>query len=132
MATPNDDIVYGSDETFQHICNLCAEDQNHVEAKAFCSVCQQYMCDRCQRLHARIKTTKDHLIVTGNELTTQDHSVVTTQAHDDTLHKGGVVSKGGTGQRRDKSIIYTEDFDAGSTGVCAMEVLPSGHLASRL
>ena len=141
MATPNDDIVYGSDETFQHICDLCVEDEKHLEAKAFCSVCHQYMCDSCQRLHARIKATKDHLVVTGNELTTQnqtavtgnelatqDHTAVTTQAHDDTLHEGGVVNKGGTGQRRDKSIIYTEDFDVGSTGVCAMEVLPCGYL----
>ena len=121
MATPNDDIVYGSDETFQHICDLCAEDQKHVEAKVICRVCQQYMCDSChQRLHTKIKANKDHFVVTGNELTSQ--------YHDDTLHEDGVVNKEGTCQRRDKSIRYIEDFDAGSIDVCAMVVLPSGHL----
>ena len=43
------DAFSASDEYIQHICDLCIQDDQEIEAKAFCTVCMQYICQSCYK-----------------------------------------------------------------------------------
>ena len=40
------------------LCDICGESDK--AAKSFCTVCQEYLCKDCERVHRRSKATKDH------------------------------------------------------------------------
>ena len=59
-------------------CNLCEDDE---DVNSFCKECHQYLCDRCNRLHAKSPFLKNHTIVPyaeGYKIKSDqgDHSVV--------------------------------------------------------
>lgn len=66
MATAEN--VFPSDEYIQNICDLCREDDQRIEAKAFCTVCMQYLCGGCHKAHTRANASKLHNCLTGNEM----------------------------------------------------------------
>ena len=57
-----------SDEYLQHVCDLCLEDEQCVEATAFCIICLQYLCNTCHKSHSRIQTTKQHKLLIGKDM----------------------------------------------------------------
>lgn len=57
-----------SDEYIQHICDLCIQDDQEIEAKAFCTVCMQYICQSCYKSHLRANVSKDHKCLTGKDI----------------------------------------------------------------
>lgn len=60
--------VHESDEYFQHVCDICIEDDRRLEANAFCAECLQYLCSACHKTHTRVSATKHHKLLTGKDL----------------------------------------------------------------
>lgn len=59
---------FESDEYPQRVCDLCLQDEQHVEATAFCTVCLQCLCNTCHKSHSRIQTTKQHKLLIGKDM----------------------------------------------------------------
>lgn len=60
--------MHGSDEVHEHTCDLCIQDNQVKEAKAFCTVCMEYFCSDCHKVHSRAKISKTHRVLTGNDM----------------------------------------------------------------
>ncbi|KAL3842220.1 hypothetical protein ACJMK2_020259 [Sinanodonta woodiana] len=50
------------------VCDACTADGSSVKATGFCVVCEEAMCDSCLNVHRKLKMTKDHSILTMEEL----------------------------------------------------------------
>lgn len=61
--TKNVDESIHKSSTFVIDCDPCGSVGEHVEAKGFCSECNEYYCQTCYRVHTRSKSTKDHPIM---------------------------------------------------------------------
>ena len=132
MATENNDVAYGSDETYEHTCDICREDQISVEAKAFCKVCRQYLCNACHRSHSRIQATRDHGILTGSDLPNSREVQFDEPKSDRESDELPTYTQGNEAPTSgyDRSIcqvINQEEFDSGSSQVSSIEILRSGH-----
>ncbi|XP_052778905.1 uncharacterized protein LOC128216385 [Mya arenaria] len=46
-----------SDHTF---CQTCANDGKDIPPDAFCTVCKEFLCSNCARVHRNMKLTKSH------------------------------------------------------------------------
>lgn len=51
-----------------HVCDACRLDGKEQEAKYFCTDCEDYMCDTCEAYHKRVKATRSHNILPGDNL----------------------------------------------------------------
>ncbi|XP_013390896.1 E3 ubiquitin-protein ligase TRIM56-like [Lingula anatina] len=70
------------------VCEYCLEDGTEVPAYAKCLDCEEFICERCARVHQRSKATKEHGIVTMDDLksekgqnTVRSHCRVLCAAH---------------------------------------------------
>ena len=52
-----------SDELFDHVCVPCENEGIVKEAKQYCGVCSEFLCDACVRHHRKLTLTKCHKIV---------------------------------------------------------------------
>ena len=52
-----------SDELFDHVCDPCGNEGNIVEARQYCGVCSEFLCDPCVKYHRKFQITKNHKIV---------------------------------------------------------------------
>ena len=52
-----------SDELFDHVCVPCENEGIVKEAKQYCGVCSEFLCDPCVRHHRKLTLTKSHKIV---------------------------------------------------------------------
>ena len=52
-------------------CGNCEDD---FEATGQCSECKEFLCDKCTAAHRRVRVTREHQIISLNELTTEDES----------------------------------------------------------
>ncbi|XP_045174683.2 uncharacterized protein LOC123535978 [Mercenaria mercenaria] len=55
-----DSMLKGSGEDFDHKCDPCLTDDQHVEAHGFCVNCHEYLCRNCFKFHQRTKALKHH------------------------------------------------------------------------
>ena len=60
--------IHGSDEVQDRTCDLCIQDNQEKEANAFCTVCMEYLCKDCHKVHSRAKTFKTHKVLTGKDM----------------------------------------------------------------
>ena len=60
--------IHGSDEVQDRTCDLCIQDNQEKEAKAFCTECMQYLCKDCHKTHSRANVSKTHKILTGEDM----------------------------------------------------------------
>ena len=51
-----------SDELFDHVCSPCESEGIVKEAKQYCGVCSEFLCDPCVRHHRKVTLTKSHKI----------------------------------------------------------------------
>jgi len=51
-------------------CDACKFDDSLVEAKGFCVLCTDYLCQMCCRDHKRIKATRSHTLLENDEMPT--------------------------------------------------------------
>lgn len=58
--SPGQGDVGGSEETFDKMCQVCLEDEKHVEAFMFCEECEEYLCEHCVTMHRGVRLTKKH------------------------------------------------------------------------
>ena len=56
-------IQLGSDEFLDHVCGPCENEGNVKEAKQYCGVCSEFLCDSCVRHHRKFALLKNHKIV---------------------------------------------------------------------
>ena len=52
-----------SDELFDHVCGPCGNEGTVIEAKEYCVVCSEFLCDPCVKHHRKLPITKNHKIV---------------------------------------------------------------------
>ena len=56
------DVMYG------FVCGPCKANNVEREARHYCENCPEYLCGQCQDFHSTLTLTKNHRIVTGNQL----------------------------------------------------------------
>lgn len=52
-----------SDESFDHLCGPCNNEGIVKEAKQYCGVCSEFLCDQCVSHHRKFPLLKSHKIV---------------------------------------------------------------------
>lgn len=50
----------------------CGNCEDNAEATGQCSDCAEFLCDRCTAAHRRVRVTREHQIISLNELATND------------------------------------------------------------
>lgn len=50
----------------------CGNCEDNAEATGQCNECAEYLCDKCTSAHRRVRVTREHQIISLNELTTND------------------------------------------------------------
>ena len=60
------------------LCTLCKYDGHKQEVKGYCKDCREFLCSPCVLNHRRIRITRQHVILTGNDIP---------KAHQDTAHE---------------------------------------------
>ena len=65
MASIDDSksLQAASDELFDHVCVPCENEGIVKEAKQYCGVCSEFLCEPCVRHHRKLTLTKSHKIV---------------------------------------------------------------------
>ncbi|KAL3855247.1 hypothetical protein ACJMK2_014463 [Sinanodonta woodiana] len=66
----------GGKENADKSCDCCLSDGVSVTANGFCGVCEEAMCSSCLTFHQKQKATKDHSIITMEELTNNPRNFV--------------------------------------------------------
>ncbi|KAK3787465.1 hypothetical protein RRG08_025731 [Elysia crispata] len=49
-------------------CDICRQERVLVEASAWCMECLEMLCEDCHRVHARSRASRDHKIISINDL----------------------------------------------------------------
>ena len=52
-----------SDELFDHKCGPCGNKGNVIEAKQYCEVCAEFLCDHCVKYHRKLQIPTNHKTV---------------------------------------------------------------------
>ena len=58
----------GSSKTVVHDCDPCKYQNIQSQATSYCTVCAEYLCKRCEQAHKGSKLSRDHKILTGNDI----------------------------------------------------------------
>ena len=61
-------LQISSDEIFDQICGPCNTDGVQREARHYCQDCRQKICDTCKVYHKKLATTRNHVIVSRNQV----------------------------------------------------------------
>ena len=57
------------DEWHDQYCDLCYEaDDLNVKAASFCDDCNQFLCNKCYKIHERLSSTRGHVVKTGSAM----------------------------------------------------------------
>ena len=67
-AVGGSSLYKGSEEGFDYECDPCKVDEAIKEARHFCPVCQEYLCDDCRHHHRKMRATKSHKILSGKDM----------------------------------------------------------------
>lgn len=66
---PNNDTLKKISETLQeNLCDGCQRDGEDEEAKQFCLMCKEKLCNMCAKFHRRNLLTKDHEVLSFEKL----------------------------------------------------------------
>nr|XP_034317706.1 tripartite motif-containing protein 45-like [Crassostrea gigas] len=66
---PNNDTLKKISETLQeNLCDSCQRDGEDEEAKQFCLMCTEKLCNMCAKYHRRNLLTKDHEVLSFEKL----------------------------------------------------------------
>ena len=49
-------------------CGPCKDEEQNVIAYCYCPTCMTYMCERCHRVHARLPVTREHRILSDDDI----------------------------------------------------------------
>ncbi|XP_052819104.1 uncharacterized protein LOC128244973 [Mya arenaria] len=49
-------------------CQPCGEGGKHAVAQGFCQTCEEYMCDPCIEAHKRFKVSRNHIMLSKDEM----------------------------------------------------------------
>ncbi|KAL3888646.1 hypothetical protein ACJMK2_001011 [Sinanodonta woodiana] len=58
------------------ICDACNTEGVSVLVKGFCTVCEEALCDDCQTVHRKQKVSKNHTLITMDELVSNPQNVL--------------------------------------------------------
>ena len=61
-------VKVSSEESFQHECTPCQNDDVIKEAKFYCTECRDYLCESCDSSHKRFRSTRSHNVVLCTDL----------------------------------------------------------------
>lgn len=50
------------------VCDICADDDTLLDASVHCEACEVNLCDECNKLHKKQKSTKDHATIPIDEV----------------------------------------------------------------
>lgn len=53
----------GSDELYDHVCGPCENEGYMKEARKYCEVCSEFLCDHCIKHHRKLALLKKHKLV---------------------------------------------------------------------
>ncbi|XP_045203239.2 uncharacterized protein LOC123556529 [Mercenaria mercenaria] len=62
-SVPHGSVSCGSDEDFNHDCEPCLIDGQHIQAHGYCVECKEYLCRNCFRYHQRTRALKHHQLL---------------------------------------------------------------------
>ncbi|WAR30603.1 hypothetical protein MAR_033145 [Mya arenaria] len=100
MASGVSSIYTGSDLIHDYICSKCEEDDDlDIEAQHFCPQCENYLCDKCVRVHGGYY--KKHTVY-GRE----------------DIQKWAMVSLDKCDQHGDKLSVHCDDHQEFCCSVC--------------
>ncbi|XP_052780371.1 uncharacterized protein LOC128217327 [Mya arenaria] len=55
-------------------CQPCAEDGKRILPEAFCTVCKEFLCSTCARVHRNMKLTKSHVLQDKSSMPSSFHA----------------------------------------------------------
>ncbi|KAL3888590.1 hypothetical protein ACJMK2_000955 [Sinanodonta woodiana] len=58
------------------LCDACNTDGVSALAKGFCTVCEEALCDECLKVHRKQKMSKNHTVITMDELISNPQNVL--------------------------------------------------------
>ncbi|XP_053403124.1 E3 ubiquitin-protein ligase TRIM33-like [Mercenaria mercenaria] len=64
-------VSRGSAEEFDHCCEPCLTEGQHIEAFRYCVDCQEYLCKNCVRYHQKTKVLKHHQLIEKDKVDSQ-------------------------------------------------------------
>lgn len=67
----------------------CGNCEDNAEATGQCSDCSEFLCDRCTAAHRRVRVTREHQIISLNELATEDEENNNSQCSADSCSDHG-------------------------------------------
>ncbi|XP_045200305.2 uncharacterized protein LOC123554310 [Mercenaria mercenaria] len=86
-------MLKGSEEDFDHICEPCSTEGQHIEAFRYCVDCQEYLCKTCVRYHKKTTVLKHHKLIdkenTEETLFSKDTSETCTEIC--SFHINGII-----------------------------------------
>ncbi|XP_052809450.1 uncharacterized protein LOC128237913 [Mya arenaria] len=59
--------VSSGDTTY---CQPCSQDGEKVSSEVYCTVCKEFLCSTCSRVHKKLKVTKSHRLIHGTSMPT--------------------------------------------------------------
>ena len=68
MASRHESIYKGSEEVDFKDCDVCKYQNISSEAVSLCGICGEYLCDSCAKAHRGSRLTRDHRLLTGNDM----------------------------------------------------------------
>lgn len=66
-----------TNERFQKsekLCNACNFNDDNVKAISWCSICEEALCDHCEKYHRSFKMTAKHSIISFTDIRENDSS----------------------------------------------------------
>ena len=81
-AVGGSSLYKGSEEGFDYECDPCKVEEGIREAKHFCPVSQEYLCDDCHRHHRKMRATKSHKILFCEDIPKKPSLSLTVQPQD--------------------------------------------------
>ncbi|XP_071123922.1 uncharacterized protein [Mytilus edulis] len=60
---PRQEIQVNDELKKGHQCDICVEEKKTAPAGGWCSICEQFLCQECILVHARIKVSRGHTVI---------------------------------------------------------------------
>ncbi|XP_052779464.1 E3 ubiquitin-protein ligase TRIM33-like [Mya arenaria] len=74
-AVPGRIAPEATGSSHDHIyCQPCAEDGKRILPDAFCTVCKEFLCSTCARVHRNMKLTKSHVLQDKSSMPSSFHA----------------------------------------------------------
>ncbi|KAK3611281.1 hypothetical protein CHS0354_004930 [Potamilus streckersoni] len=100
--------IFVTKSKVDRVCDACNSEGISVTAEGFCAVCQEAMCGDCLKVHKKQKVSKNHTIITMEELSSNRQNIMK-------------IAEGFTCSEHDSEYVqfYCRDHNAACCATCS-------------